>query len=87
MQLLSFFQTQVRFSFEIIKLFHRPFSAAARAESLFFDNVPVDKIGLKNERLTNLEYLGNDMIEAGNEFGTGTPYGSALIRVGETEQK
>ena len=60
---------------------------AARAESLFFDNVPVDKIGLKNERLTNLEYLGNDMIEAGNEFGTGTPYGSALIRVGQTEQK
>jgi len=47
----------------------------------------VDKIGLKNERLTNLEYLGNDMIEAGNEFGTGTPYGSALIRVGQTEQK
>merc|ERR1719206_692181 len=27
------------------------------------------------------------MIEAGNEFGTGTPYGSALIRVGQTEQK
>jgi len=60
---------------------------AARAESLFYDNVPVNKIGLKNERLTNLEYLGNDMIEAGNEFGTGTPYGSALIRVGQTEQK
>jgi len=60
---------------------------AARAESLFFDNVPVDKIGLKNERLTNLEYLGNDMIEAGNEFGTGTPYGTSLIRVGQTEQK
>ena len=60
---------------------------AARAESLFFDNVPVDKIGLKNERLTNLEYLGNDMIEAGNEFGTGTPYGAALVRVGQAEQK
>jgi len=60
---------------------------AARAESLFFDNVPVDKIGMKNERLTNLEYLGNDMIEAGNEFGTGTPYGAALVRVGQTEQK
>jgi len=60
---------------------------AQRAESLFFDNVPVDKIGIKNERLTNLEYLGNDMIEAGNEFGVSTPYGSALIRVGQTEQK
>jgi len=60
---------------------------AARAESLFFDSVPMDKIGLKNERLTNLEYLGNDMIEAGNEFGTGTPYGSALVRVGQTQQR
>jgi len=60
---------------------------AARAETLFFDNVPVDKIGLKNERLTNFEYLGNDMIEAGNEFGTATLYGAALIRVGQTEQK
>jgi len=60
---------------------------AARAESLLFDNIPVDKIGIKNERLTNLEYLGNDMIEAGNEFGSTTPYGSALIRVGQTEKK
>ena len=60
---------------------------AARAETLFFDNVPVDKIGMKNERITNLEYLGNDMIEAGNEFGVGTPYGAALVRVGQAEQK
>jgi len=60
---------------------------AQRAETLFFDNVPVDKIGIKNERQTNLEYLGGDMIEAGNEFGAATPYGSALIRVGQTEQK
>ena len=37
--------------------------------------------------MTNAEYLGNDMIEAGNEFGVGTPYGSALIRVGQTEQR
>jgi len=60
---------------------------AQRAETLFFDNVPVDKIGIKNERQTNLEYLGGDMVEAGNEFGSATPYGSALIRVGQTEQK
>ena len=51
-----------------------------------FDTLPVDKIGVTNTRLTNLEYLGTDMIEAGNEFGPGTPYGSALIRVGQTEQ-
>ena len=60
---------------------------AARAEILFFDNVPVDKLGLKNERLTNLEYLGTDMIEAGNDFGTETPYGSALIQVGQSEKR
>jgi len=60
---------------------------AARAESMFFENVPVDKIGIKNERQTNLEYLSTDMIEAGNEFGAGTPYGAALIRVGQTQSK
>lgn len=38
-------------------------------------------------RLSNLEYLGLDMIEAGTEFGPGTAYGSALIKVGQTEQK
>jgi len=59
---------------------------AARLETFMFDTLPVDKIGVTNTRLTNLEYLGTDMIEAGNEFGPGTPYGSALIRVGQTEQ-
>ena len=48
---------------------------AARLETFMFDNVPMDKIGLKDNRMTNLEYLGNDMVEAGNEFGAGTPYG------------
>ena len=54
---------------------------------MFYNNVPVDKIGMKNERLTNHEYLANDMMEAGNEFGSETPYGAALLRVGQTEQK
>ena len=40
-----------------------------------FETVPMDKIGVTNERQTNLEYLGTDMIEGGNEFGVGTPYG------------
>lgn len=26
-------------------------------------------------RLSNLEYLGLDMVQAGNDFGSGTPYG------------
>ena len=41
---------------------------------------------MQNTRLSNLEYLGGDMVEAGNEFGAGTPYGAALIRVGQTQQ-
>jgi hypothetical protein len=62
------------------------FLSAARLETFMFDNVPMDRVGLKNTRLSNLEYLGADMVEAGNEFGPGTPYGSALIRVGQTQQ-
>ena len=46
----------------------------------------MDKLWLKNERLTNLDYLVAEMIEAGNEFGTDTPYESALIQVGQSEQ-
>jgi hypothetical protein len=49
--------------------------SAARLETFMFENIPVDKIGVTNKRQTNLEYLGQDMIEAGNEFGAGTPYG------------
>jgi hypothetical protein len=29
-------------------------------------------------RLSNLEYFGQDMNEAGNEFGPGTPYGKKM---------
>ena len=48
---------------------------AARLETFMFETIPVDKIGVTNQRQTNLEYLGDDMIEGGNEFGAGTPYG------------
>ena len=51
--------------------------SAARLETFMFETIPVDKIGVTNKRLTNLEYLGQDMIEAGNEFGAGTPYGKS----------
>ena len=47
-----------------------------------FETIPVDKIGVTNKRLTNLEYLGQDMIEAGNEFGAGTPYGKLWLSDG-----
>ncbi|XP_018573323.1 endophilin-B1 isoform X2 [Anoplophora glabripennis] len=38
-------------------------------------------------RLSNLEYLGIEMVEAGNAFGPGTAYGNSLIKVGQWEQK
>ncbi|XP_014259843.1 endophilin-B1 isoform X4 [Cimex lectularius] len=54
-----------------------------RVEDFLFDKI--DK--KRNNRLSNLEYLGLDMVEAGNEFGPGTPYGGALLKVGQCEQK
>ncbi|XP_020610401.1 endophilin-B2-like [Orbicella faveolata] len=41
----------------------------------------------KPPRLTESESLGQSMIEAGNDFGPGTNYGSALVKVGTTEKK
>ncbi len=52
---------------------------AARLETFMFENIPIDKIGVTNTRQSNLEYLGTDMIEGGNEFGAGTPYGKMAI--------
>ncbi|XP_034950319.1 endophilin-B1 isoform X4 [Chelonus insularis] len=54
-----------------------------RIEDFFYEKM--DK--KRPNRLSNLEYVGIDMIEAGNEFGPGIPYGSALIKVGQCQQK
>jgi endophilin-B len=47
-----------------------------------------EKLGpdTKRERMRNLGFLGADMIDAGIEFGPGTVYGSALIKVGKAQQ-
>ena len=45
--------------------------SAVRLEEMVVDKL--DK--KKRERQTNTEYLGQTMIDAGNEFGPGTPYG------------
>ncbi|XP_046920420.2 SH3 domain containing GRB2 like, endophilin-B isoform X2 [Dermatophagoides farinae] len=37
----------------------------------------------RDNRLRNLDYLGNDMIDAGIAFGPSTLYGSALVKVGK----
>ncbi|XP_050447220.1 endophilin-B1 isoform X5 [Cataglyphis hispanica] len=54
-----------------------------RIEDFFFEKI--DK--KRPNRLSNLEYVGADMIEAGNDFGPGIAYGSALIKVGQCQQK
>ncbi|XP_012277452.1 endophilin-B1 isoform X4 [Orussus abietinus] len=54
-----------------------------RIEDFFFEKI--DK--RKPNRLSNLEHVGVDMIEAGNEFGPGIAYGNALIKVGQCQQK
>lgn len=54
-----------------------------RVEDFLFEKI--DK--KRPSRLSNQEYLGLDMMEAGTEFGPGTAYGSALIKVGQCEQK
>ncbi|XP_018401991.1 PREDICTED: endophilin-B1 isoform X2 [Cyphomyrmex costatus] len=54
-----------------------------RIEDFFYEKI--DK--RKPNRLSNLEYVGNDMIEAGNDFGPGIAYGSALIKVGQCQQR
>ncbi|XP_031786599.1 endophilin-B2 isoform X1 [Nasonia vitripennis] len=54
-----------------------------RIEDFFYEKI--DK--RKPNRLSNLEYVGIDMIEAGNDFGPGIAYGSALIKVGHCQQK
>lgn len=45
-----------------------------RVEDFLFEKI--DK--KRPTRLSNLEYLGLDMIDAGNEFGPGTAYGMPL---------
>ncbi|RWS23640.1 Endophilin-B1-like protein, partial [Leptotrombidium deliense] len=45
------------------------------------------KFDKKKERLSNMEWMSKDMIDAGLHFGPGTIYGSALIKVGQTQQK
>ncbi|XP_037524994.1 endophilin-B1 isoform X3 [Rhipicephalus sanguineus] len=46
-----------------------------------------EKLDKKRDRLNNTELLGQDMIDAGTDFGPGTSYGSALIKVGQAQQK
>ncbi|KAH8400807.1 hypothetical protein KR009_001078 [Drosophila setifemur] len=54
-----------------------------RVEDFIFEKIEKSK----PKRLSNLEHLALDMIEAGGDFGQDLPYGQALIKVGQAEQK
>ncbi|XP_044750736.1 endophilin-B1 isoform X2 [Coccinella septempunctata] len=54
-----------------------------RIEDFIYEKIE----GKRPSRLSNLEYLGLDMVEAGNIYGPGTAYGGTLIKVGQHEQK
>ena len=43
-------------------------------EDVFYEKLELRKDG-PSKRPNNLEYLGQSMLEAGNEFGSDTPYG------------
>ncbi|GFU32703.1 endophilin-B1 [Nephila pilipes] len=53
-----------------------------RVEDYFFE-----KLDKKREHPSNLDLLGQDMIDAGADIGSGTPYGSALIKIGQAQQR
>lgn len=48
-----------------------------RIEDFFYEKI--DK--KKPNRLSNLEYVGMDMIEAGNDFGPGIAYGTLVFSI------
>ncbi|XP_011206565.2 endophilin-B1 isoform X1 [Bactrocera dorsalis] len=54
-----------------------------RIEDFIFEKIEKTK----PQRLSNLEHLALGMIEAGGDFGQDLPYGQALIKVGQAEQK
>ncbi|EYB96156.1 hypothetical protein Y032_0153g2939 [Ancylostoma ceylanicum] len=54
------------------------------------EEVFYEKLELKKDhagRMNNLELLAQAMSDAGEEFGSTTPYGSALVKIAQTEQK
>ncbi|KAG8186269.1 hypothetical protein JTE90_004615 [Oedothorax gibbosus] len=53
-----------------------------RVEDYFFE-----KLDKKREHPSNLDLLGQDMIDAGADIGSGSPYGSALIKIGQAQQR
>jgi len=56
---------------------------SARVEEFVYEKVQ----GSKPQRMLENDVLGQHMIDAGNDFGPGTAYGSSLVKCGQTQQK
>ncbi|CAD6185389.1 unnamed protein product [Caenorhabditis auriculariae] len=56
-----------------------------RMEEVFYEKLELKKDGVT--RQNNLEHLATAMSEAGDQFGSTTPYGSALVKVSQTQQR
>ncbi|CCQ25695.1 SH3 domain-containing GRB2-like protein B1 [Caenorhabditis elegans] len=56
-----------------------------RMEEVFYEKLELKKDGAI--RQNNLEQLSTAMTEAGEQFGETTPYGSALLKVAQTENR
>ncbi|KAJ8300195.1 hypothetical protein KUTeg_021714 [Tegillarca granosa] len=52
-----------------------------RMEEYFYDKLEKKK----RDRNNNHEALGNEMIDAGNDYGPGTSFGNALVKCGQTQ--
>lgn len=57
-----------------------------RVEDYLIEKLAVAEMKRK-ERLRNLEWLGSNMLAAGQDLTTGDTYGSALIKCGQTQLK
>ena len=55
-----------------------------RMEDVFYEKLELKK---ESTRMNNMEHLGQAMLDAGNEFGSNTPYGGALLKVAQTQFK
>lgn len=56
-----------------------------RMEEVFYEKLELKKDNAA--RLNSLEHMAQAMSDAGEEFGNATPYGSALIKIAQSERK
>lgn len=58
-----------------------------RVEDYLIEKLAVNTAEKRKERMRNLEWLGSNMISAGQDLTPGDIYGNALIKSGQTQLK